>query len=468
MIDTIAAGTRRGSRALTAAACVTFALGALAGGVVLFGGLAGLGALLASAGGGTPAAVAAALAAGIAMAELAGIRVRPQVRRQVPEHWRRSFPLPLATLGYGALLGLGFTTFVLSLAVPALAVLAVMIGDPALGIALGACFGAGRALPVVALAPVADSAFGRSAVELMAERPVVLRGLRAITGIALALCAVELASGPALAATTVARHATDPSAVAGVLAWQTPGGLGVARHSRGTFPLTGRAPAVGGGMIATIEAGETLLVRQLSNGTPVFSRQVRGADKLAVTSRWLVVRRFARGRARIVAFRLGTTRRARLVARAGRGVQLGRPAAQGDRVVWHATSRARSRIVEANLRTRRRKTRLSARAALLLNPSIDGRRTVFVRVTACGQSVVLLRGRKGSRVLARRGAPAGADSGFDLGHTSQGSGATPCPHRRVASRMAWTTAVTRHAAYVTFIRPSAGAATDATVMRFRF
>jgi hypothetical protein len=467
MIDTIAAGTRQGSRALTAAACVTFAAGALAGAVVLFGALSGVGALLASGGGGPPAAAAAALAAAIAVAELAGIRVRPQVRRQVPEHWRRTLPLPLATLAYGALLGLGFTTFVLSLAVPALAALAVMIGHTSLGLALGAAFGIGRALPVVVIAPMADSETGRRSVELMAERPAALRALRAAAGVALGLCALQLASGPALGATTIARPATDPSAVQGVLAWQTPGGPGVVRHPGGTFRLSGRAPALGGGMLATIEPGDQLVVRRLSGGAVVFARQLPGADKLAVTSRWLIVRRSARGRARIEAYRLGGRGGSRTVAGGRRGVQLGRPAAQGDRVVWHATSRHRSRIVEANLRTRRRRTRLSARAALLLNPSIDGRRTVYVRVTACGQSVVLRRGRR-ARVLARRGAPAGADSGFDPGHTSQGNSATPCPHRRVASRMAWTTAVTRHSAYVTFIRPSAGSATDATIIRFRF
>jgi hypothetical protein len=31
----------------------------------------------------------------------------------VPEHWRRVAALPLAAAGYGVLLGLGFTTFVI-------------------------------------------------------------------------------------------------------------------------------------------------------------------------------------------------------------------------------------------------------------------------------------------------------------------------------------------------------------------
>src|SRR5215207_9074224 len=35
----------------------------------------------------------------------------PQVRRQVPERWRASLPLPVWSLGYGAGLGAGFFTF---------------------------------------------------------------------------------------------------------------------------------------------------------------------------------------------------------------------------------------------------------------------------------------------------------------------------------------------------------------------
>ena len=44
-------------------------------------------------------------------------------------------PVPLAAGLYGVLLGLGFTTFILSFAVWALAGIAVALGDPALGVA---------------------------------------------------------------------------------------------------------------------------------------------------------------------------------------------------------------------------------------------------------------------------------------------------------------------------------------------
>ena len=61
------------------------------------------------------------------------MRIVPQVRRQVPEPWRRVLPLPLAAGLYGVLLGLGFTTFVLSFAVWALAGISFALGEPRSG-----------------------------------------------------------------------------------------------------------------------------------------------------------------------------------------------------------------------------------------------------------------------------------------------------------------------------------------------
>ena len=97
--------------------------------------------------------MAAAIALAAAVGEARGARIVPQVRRQVPESWRRRLPLPLAAGLYGVLLGLGFTTFILTFAVWALAGVSVAVGDPALGVAVGLAFGAGRLLPVVVLAP---------------------------------------------------------------------------------------------------------------------------------------------------------------------------------------------------------------------------------------------------------------------------------------------------------------------------
>jgi hypothetical protein len=191
MVETLAPHGYAGRLRTTLAACFTFSAGALAGGVVTFGGLALLGQGL-GAGGTAALAVAAAVALAAAAGEARGARIVPQVRRQVPESWRRRLPVPLAAGLYGVLLGLGFTTFILTFAVWALAGVCVAVGDPALGAAVGLAFGAGRLLPVVALAPAAGTALGAAAQAAMAERPRILRSLRAVDAVALTACAVAL------------------------------------------------------------------------------------------------------------------------------------------------------------------------------------------------------------------------------------------------------------------------------------
>jgi hypothetical protein len=191
MVETLAPGGFARRLRTSLAACATFALGALAGGAVTFGGLALVGSAL---GAGGPAAVGAAavIAVAAAAAEARGLRIAPQIRRQVPEAWRRVLPVPLAAAGYGVLLGLGFTTFVLSFAVWALAGASIALGDPALGLAIGLAFGAGRSLPVILLAPFAGTDRGGAVTAAMCERPAILLGLRRIDAVALAACAVAL------------------------------------------------------------------------------------------------------------------------------------------------------------------------------------------------------------------------------------------------------------------------------------
>jgi hypothetical protein len=191
MVETLAPQGYAGRLRVTAAACVTFAAGALAGGAATFGALALLGEAL-GAGGPAALAVAAAVALAAAIGEARGARIVPQVRRQVPETWRRRLPVPLAAGLYGVLLGLGFTTFILSFAVWALAGVSVALGDPALGLAIGLAFGAGRLLPVVVLAPAAATPKGAAVHAAMAERPQILRSLRAVDAVAMAACAVAL------------------------------------------------------------------------------------------------------------------------------------------------------------------------------------------------------------------------------------------------------------------------------------
>ncbi|HKH17256.1 MAG TPA: hypothetical protein VKA57_06990 [Solirubrobacteraceae bacterium] len=191
MLETLAPHGHARRLRTSLGACATFALGALTGGAVTFGGLALVGAAL---GAGGPEAVGAAAVAAVAAAaaEARGLRIAPQIRRQVPEAWRRVLPVPVAAAGYGVLLGLGFTTFVLSFAVWALAGTAIALGDPALGLAIGLAFGAGRALPVICLAPFAGTDRGGAVAAAMCERPAILLGLRRVDAVALVACALAL------------------------------------------------------------------------------------------------------------------------------------------------------------------------------------------------------------------------------------------------------------------------------------
>jgi hypothetical protein len=59
-------------------------------------------------------------------------------------------------------------------------------------LAIGLAFGAGRALPVVCLAPFAGTDRGGAVTAAMCERPAILLGLRRVDAVALTACAIVL------------------------------------------------------------------------------------------------------------------------------------------------------------------------------------------------------------------------------------------------------------------------------------
>ncbi|MDQ2676532.1 MAG: hypothetical protein M3Y34_06955, partial [Actinomycetota bacterium] len=220
MIETIGPTGHTGGLPTTLAACATFLPGAIAGAVLTFGGLALVGAAIPGEAGWLSYTVAGTVAFVAAIAEARGRRIAPQIRRQLPEHWRRIMPMPVAAALYGILLGLGFTTFVLTFGVWALAGISLALGEPAAGLAIGLGFGVGRAIPIVALAPFADTAFGRRAITLMAERPELYRAIRFGDALALVGAAAALTfSATAQATVKSVRAASDPSVAGPALAF---------------------------------------------------------------------------------------------------------------------------------------------------------------------------------------------------------------------------------------------------------
>jgi hypothetical protein len=466
MVETLGSARARAGARTVRTSCATFALGALAGGAITFGALAALGSALGGAGSTAALVAAVAIALAAAFGELLGVRIVPQIRRQVPEPWRRTLPLPLAAGLYGVLLGLGFTTFVLTLAVWALAGIAVAIGDPAAGLLIGLGFGAGRALPVVLMAPRYDT-LGERCELAMAERPALLRRLRLADGALLAVLAIAfLASGSAHAAQAVpvAVGATDPSlAPDGTLAWQTTGGPAVLLAANGVrSELPAENIAIGGAHIAT-RVGERIVVQNRLTGALVGERIAPGATQLAVSDGWLVWRATrAGGGDRLYASALPALADERVVAGVRGRERIGRPALEGDRLAYAIATQRGSRIVLERLgaATNERRTVLRARVALLSQPALHDGRLLFVHATSCTQRLRVTRlaapGR-GARTLLRIGTTAHRDAGHEHDHSQQGREPGQCPPRtpRRTDTILWTTALGASDAYVTLLRPQA-------------
>src|SRR5580765_9038968 len=231
MAGTVRAARHRGR------AGAAFAAGLALGAAAVFVALGALGALVSG-----RAVVVAAVAVGVVAvaSDALGLRVRPQIRFQVPEPWRRTMPLPRALFLYGLLLGTGLTTYVPATAAWALPALSLALGDVKASLAIAVGFAAGRALPVLVLA-------ARGGETVLAERP---RGQRLLRLLVAASLLLALLAGTVQAAGTIASPAGDPSVEGANLAWQQPGVGGFLRQNGTTAQLPGNNPAIGATFVA--------------------------------------------------------------------------------------------------------------------------------------------------------------------------------------------------------------------------
>ena len=130
----------------------------------------------------------------MAAADGAGLRVRPQIRVQVPERWRRTMPLPLAMLLYGLLLGTGLSSAVPAFAAWGVMVLGVALGNVLLAVVVGSALALGRSLPVLV-------AIGFDGLETrLSDGASPLRTVRALAALALAVAAAGVVAESAAAA----------------------------------------------------------------------------------------------------------------------------------------------------------------------------------------------------------------------------------------------------------------------------
>jgi hypothetical protein len=441
MVGTVRAARRRGR------AGAAFTAGLALGAALVFGGLAALGAAVS---GHVVVLAALGIAAVAVVSDALGLRVRPQVRFQVPEPWRRTMPLPRALFLYGLLLGAGLTTYVPATAAWALPALSLALGNIAASLAIAAGFAAGRALPVVALP-------ARGGETLLAERP---RGQRLLRVLIAASLLLALVAGEVRAAGTVASPGGDPTASGTDVAWRTPGVGGFLRHDGVTTKLPGDYPAIGATLVAW-RAGPAVTVASRDTLTPVLQETLTGVTKLAVSRQWLAYSTATE----IHVQTLTDPAQNRLVARTTQPGTLGRPALGVDLVTFHRATAEASSISAVNLQTGKPMRLRFSRDDLLLNPSVLGGQLLYVRISRCSQQLRLgpLRGGR-ERVLYELGPPAGQDAGHERHHTSQGE-RLPCPKKsKPTAKMLWTTALSPTDAYVTVLRPRTGGRTVPTLL----
>lgn len=474
MIETISIADRDRRRRQAGLAVAALTAGCVAGGVLLFCGLAIAGELLWNGGRG-PALVAALVATAAAALDVCGVRVLPQIRHQVPEPWRRRMPLSLASAAYGVLLGLGITTFVMSYTLWAAAILSLLVASPAAGVVVGAAFGLGRALPIALLAPWADRDWAVAVQDRMMQHPATLRIVRALAAVMMGACAVGIATSPALASGSargkpqarVVAHGIDPSVDGDRLAFRktSAGAFAIRLRTLGSDAATAIAGdrfAIGDGVHAKIE-GQRLTLLRGDDGQPVRSFTVpAGTSGLAVSDRWVAYTVPAESVAgagfdRLFVRRTDGSDEPRSVLSVAAPQQIGRPALSHDRLAYHVASVHRSRIEVVNLVSGQRHS-ITRSESQVLSPSLSGEDVAFIQVTSCRQRLIVQRLDDGAdRVLAARYTPVLRDTGFGSGAQPVSRTPHPChgPERKPAGRAAfWQTALSAHAAFLTIIDAS--------------
>jgi hypothetical protein len=497
MVDTIGSALGDARRGATLAASATFALGTLLGGAITFGSLALLGSLVGDGVAGLREGLGAALALAAAVADWRGVRIAPQIRRQVPERWRWALPLPLACALYGVLLGLGFTTFVLAFAVWALAGISFASGDPLVGVVVGLAFGAGRALPVLWMAPGLRAGDGARRLDEMAEAPRLWLGLRRLDALGLGVCALALAGASASAA-PIARtriaQATDPSAANGALAWQQVGAGGLLSPNGAAAPLAlpGAHPALGGSNVAWASPTQITIADRASL-QPKLVLAASGVNALSVSDGWVVYRDEDAQGEHLIAVSLSDPGVRRYLAGARLAGRVGRPALDGASVVFTVNTPRRSALELVELTGGGRRTvRTARRGVAFFNPSLLGGRMLFERVTRCVQQLRLgavggpagassrsaaagspgaagsSRAARGERVLLSLPSAVSRDPGYQRGYTHAYNSASGCPNRgagRGGATQLGATALAARSAYVTRLGPAAGDAEVVSVAR---
>jgi hypothetical protein len=270
-----------------------------------------------------------------------------------------------------------------------------------------------------------------------------------------------------MAAERIVTGGSDPSVDGTLIAWHIPRQPGVLVRDGKWTRLPGTHPALGDARLALYD-GTAIRVRETSG--PAFTTAVPapGADALAVSARFVAWRaRSSAGDEIFVAPLPGGAPR-----RIASSKELGRPALEGSLLAYHVPGRTGSRIVIADLVTGKKTTVRRERRALLLNPSLEGGRLLYVRNMYKHQELRVGPQGKHKTTKDRRlwsMPPTGRrDSGHDPGkeHHKHGWPKKLWPRPKAGlSATLWTTAMTVDNAYVTLLRQVSGRPLEVAILR---
>jgi hypothetical protein len=260
-----------------------------------------------------------------------------------------------------------------------------------------------------------------------------------------------------------AGRAYDPTAAAGLVAWQRPDGSALLLRDGATRALPGRNPALGGARIAWRD-GDEVTIAAAATLQRIARIEARGAGAIAISDALLAWRtRDEAGTDRIWVSDGGQPR---LVLESAAPTELGRPVLIGTTLLTHTAGPAASRLLHVDPATGAQTVLREQLGAQITNPASDGARLLYVHATGQVQQLrigpIAPADSNADAVLLTQPSPGQRDREHEHGRHRHRAGyrgnRPPLPPRSPRGVVAtlWTTALVPGTAYVTRLRAIKG------------
>ena len=159
-------------------------------------------------------------------------------------------------------------------------------------------------------------------------------------------------------------------------------GAGSCEWAAKALPFPADDPAIGGPYAAVISGGNQIKILNRFSRNEVGSVGVPEAEAVAISKGWLAYLTVKRGRYALKARRIrhpANPGKLKRIASVSSPAQIGHPSVDGGRVFYAVSKRRGSSIKRRNLRSGKRGTVVRSRTAALSNPSVLGKRLLYVR-----------------------------------------------------------------------------------------